>query len=144
ARELRIEDEFGPVIDVAATLHDAGKAAMPEALISKPSPLTPGETAIMRQHVEVGAEILSSTETLAEAAPIVKASHEWFGGNGYPLKLAGQAIPLASRIIAVADAYDAMKQQRHQRAPLESADAVADLLRASPKQFDPEIVATFL
>ena len=144
SRELRVEHGPGWLLDVAATLHDVGKAAIPEPLIRKPSPLTAGETAIMRQHVDVGAEILTSTGSLAEAAPIVHASHEWFGGNGYPLELAGTAIPLASRIIAVADAYDAMTQDRHHRTHLDSADAIAELLRACPQQFDPEIVAAFL
>jgi len=144
ARELRVEHEVGSALDVAARLHDVGKAAIPEALITKPSPLTPGETAIMRQHVDAGAEILVSTETLAEAAPIVQTSHEWFGGHGYPLKLAGTSIPLASRIIAVADAFDAMTQDRSYRSQLTSTDAVAEMLRCSPTQFDPEIVAAFL
>ena len=71
----------------------------------------------MRRHVDVGAEIVASTESLREAAPLVLASHEWFGGGGYPQKLAGTAIPLASRIIAVVDAYDAMTQDR----PIEAA-----------------------
>lgn len=144
ARELAFDGETAGVLDVAARLHDIGKAAMPEALITKPSPLTSGELAIMRRHVEVGAEILASTATLGEAAPVVLASHEWFEGKGYPLKLAGSAIPLASRIIAVADAYDAMTQNRNYRTHLDSADAAAELLRCCPAQFDPAIVATFL
>lgn len=145
ARELRIEHAPAlDILDLAARLHDVGKAAMPEALITKPSPLTVGESAIMRRHVDAGAEILASTETLADAAPIVHASHEWFGGTGYPRKLAGSAIPLASRIIAVADAYDAMTQDRYYRMHLDSADAVAEMLRCCPKQFDPEIIDAFL
>jgi putative two-component system response regulator len=144
ARQLRIEHAVGAILDVAARLHDIGKAAMPEALITKPSPLTVGESTIMRRHVDAGAEILASTETLADAAPIVHASHEWFGGTGYPLKLAGSAIPVASRIIAVADAYDAMTQDRYYRTHLDSADAVAELLRCCPKQFDPEVIDAFL
>jgi putative nucleotidyltransferase with HDIG domain len=144
ARELGLAHEIGSALDVAAKLHDIGKASIPEALITKPSPLTLGETTIMRQHVEVGAEILASTETLAAAAPIVHASHEWFNGQGYPLKLAGASIPLASRIIAVVDSFDAMTQDRSYRNQLTSADAVAEMLRCSPTQFDPEIVASFL
>ena len=144
ARELDVDRALGDDLDVVARLHDVGKLAMPEALISKPSPLTPGEMAIMRQHVEIGAEILESTRALAFAAMAVRASHEWFGGGGYPRKAAGIAIPFVSRIIAVADAYDAMTQDRAYRIRYDSSDAVAELLRCSPVQFDPEIVAAFL
>ena len=144
ARELDVDRALGDDLEIAARFHDVGKLAMPEALISKPSPLTPGEVAIMRRHVDMGAEILESTRSLAFAAPAVRASHEWFGGGGYPRQTAGIAIPFVSRIIGVADAYDAMTQDRAYRIHLGSADAVAEILRCSPAQFDPEIVAAFL
>jgi putative nucleotidyltransferase with HDIG domain len=144
AREMRVEADGGPMLELAARFHDVGKAAMPDALLTKPSPLTSGEYAIMRRHVDVGAEILASTVTLADASPIVLGSHEWFGGGGYPLRLEGAAIPLASRIIAVADAYDVMTQERHYGRQVDSADAVAELLRCCPTQFDPDVVAAFL
>jgi len=144
ARELAAAGCFMPAVEVAARFHDIGKIAMPDALTMKPSPLTPGEMAIMRQHVEVGADILASTRTLRDAAPAVRASHEWFGGGGYPRKIAGAAIPLASRVIAVVDAFDAMTQDRAYRSRLDAADAMAELVRASPAQFDPAIVRTFL
>jgi putative nucleotidyltransferase with HDIG domain len=144
ARELDVDRALGDDLVMAARFHDVGKLAMPEALISKPSPLTSGELAIMRRHVEIGAEILESTRTLAAAAPNVLASHEWFGGGGYPHKTAGIAIPFVSRIVAVADAYDAMTQSRAYRIRLDSSDAVAEILRCTPAQFDPEIVAAFL
>jgi putative two-component system response regulator len=144
AREMGVLLDIGPALAAGARFHDIGKIAIPEALLTKPSPLTAGEIAIMRQHVEVGAEILQVTSTLADAAPIVAASHEWFSGGGYPWKLAGDEIPLASRIIAVADAYDAMTQQRAYRVRFDASDAVAELLRCSPAQFDPEVVAAFL
>jgi len=144
AREMGVLLEVGPVLAVAARFHDIGKIAIPEALVTKPSPLTAGEKSIMRQHVDVGAEILQATRTLADAGPIVAASHEWFGGGGYPWKLAGDEIPLASRIIAVVDAYDAMTQHRAYRMNLDSSDAIAELLRCCPAQFDPEVVGAFL
>ena len=122
----------------------AAGATEADALHSKPSPLTPGEMAIMRQHVEIGAEILESTHSLAVAAPGVRASHEWFGGGGYPRKAAGITIPFVGRLIAVADAYDAMTQDRAYRIRFNSSDAVAEILRCSPAQFDPEIVDAFL
>ena len=116
----------------------------PRRSISKPSPLTAGEMAIMRRHVDIGAEILDATRSLAFAAPAVRASHEWFGGGGYPDEHRRHAIPFVSRIIAVADAYDAMTQDRAYRMRLDSSDAVAEILRCTPAQFDPEIVAAFL
>lgn len=108
AQELGIPDAEWPAIARAARSHDIGKIAMPEPLLTKPPPLTPGEVAIMRRHINAGAEILDSTRTLRDLEPVVHALHEWFGGGGYPEKLAGTAIPPASRLIAVVDAYDAM------------------------------------
>jgi putative two-component system response regulator len=144
AREMGLLLDVGPALTAGALFHDIGKIAIPEALLTKPSPLTAGEIAIVRQHVEIGAEILQVTSTLADAAPIVAATHEWFNGGGYPWKLAGEDIPLASRIVAVVDAYDAMTQHRAYRVRLDSSDAVAELLRCCPTQFDPEVVAAFL
>ena len=123
ARALGVPAEEITAFESAARFHDIGKMAIPEPLVTKPSPLTSGEIAIMRQHVDVGADILETTGTLRVAAPIVRASHEWFGGGGYPRQLAGDAIPLASRIIAVVDAYDAMTQDRAYRVRFNSADA---------------------
>jgi len=144
ARELGMSGDRRRDLAIAARFHDIGKIVMPDALMNKPSPLTPAETAIMQLHVEVGAEILEATRTLACAADAVRAAHESFGGDGYPRQLAGDQIPLASRIIAVVDAYDAMTQDRAYRRQLDSADAIAELLRCSPAQFDPDVVAAFL
>jgi putative nucleotidyltransferase with HDIG domain len=144
ARQMNAQPQFGDALEAAALFHDIGKIAMPAALLTKPSPLTSGEMAIMRRHAEIGAEMLDRTRTLRQAAPIVLASHEWFGGAGYPRRIAGSAIPLASRIIAVVDAYDAMTQDRAYRVRFDSTDAVAELLRCSPAQFDPDVVAAFL
>jgi putative two-component system response regulator len=144
ARELTVPVDLLADIELAARFHDIGKLATPEPLLTKPSPFTPGEVAIMRQHADAGADILEGTVALAHLAPIVRASHEWFGGGGYPQKLAGTRIPLASRMIAVADAYDAMTHDRVYRGRLDSAEAVAELLRCAPAQFDPDIVVAFL
>jgi HD-GYP domain-containing protein (c-di-GMP phosphodiesterase class II) len=98
----------------------------------------------MRRHVDAGAAILEATPSLASLAPVVRASHEWFGGGGYPDGRAGAAIPLAARLIAVVDAYDAMTRDRVYRMRLGSTDAIAELLRCSPLQFDPDAVIAFL
>lgn len=144
ARELKIDEAVIPTIETAARFHDIGMIAVPEALLTKPSKMEPGEIAIVQRHAEAGAEILGCTDALRELAPIVRASHEWFGGGGYPSKLAGTAIPYASRLIAVADAYDSMTGSREYRDQLDLADAVNELLRCSPSQFDPDVVVGFL
>lgn len=144
ARELDVDLWSTDLFVRAARLHDIGKLAIPESVLTKPSPLTRGEVSIMRAHVEAGVEILSATSILSATAPIVRASHEWFNGQGYPSGLAGTAIPLASRIISVADAYDAMTQDRRYRTRLDSVEAVSELLRGAPTQFDPDVVVAFL
>jgi putative nucleotidyltransferase with HDIG domain len=144
ARELELDEGDVRLLEAAALLHDIGKLTIPESLLDKPSRLSPGEQAIVRQHVETGAEILASTRSLHHLANIVAASHEWFSGGGYPRHLAGDAIPMAARIIAVADSYDAMTQQRGYRGSLDSSEAVSELLRCSGSQFDPALVAAFL
>lgn len=144
AREWALEAEAARLLRTAARFHDIGKVVMPAALLAKPSPLSPDEWAVMRRHVEVGAEILAASRTLAELAPIVAATHEWFDGGGYPHQLAGAAIPMASRIIAVADAYDSATLLRHGRARIDSAAAVAELRRGRGTQFDPDVLDTFV
>ena len=142
-REMSLDAAAIDRLEVASRLHDVGKVAMPEALLTKPSALAPGEAAIMERHVVVGAEILACAPTLAPIAPIVLASHEWFDGSGYPGRQAGEAIPLASRIIGVIDAYDMMTETRDRR-PVDRAGAREALLRAGGKQFDPAALNAFL
>jgi response regulator RpfG family c-di-GMP phosphodiesterase len=128
----------------SARLHDIGKLAIPETLLSTPGALRPGEIAIIRRHADAGAEMLADTYMLRDIAPLVRSSHEWFGGGGYPDNLSGNAIPMASRIIAVVDAYDAMTNDRIYRDSVDAPTAAAELLRCSPRQFDPEVVIPFL
>jgi len=144
ARALRLDEATVALAEQAARLHDVGKIAMPEALITKPSALSPGEIRLMQRHVDAGASILAATASLSHLAPIVGASHERFGGGGYSRGLAGAAIPLASRIIGVADAYDAMTSDRPYRRRLDSAEAAAEVLRCAPSQFDPAVVVAFM
>jgi putative two-component system response regulator len=144
AHEMKVpEQELGD-IEAAARFHDIGKLVIPLTVLTKPSLLAPGEAVLMRQHVDAGADILEGTTSLTHLAPVVRATHEWFDGGGYPRKLAGTEIPSASRMIAVADAYDAMTQDRIYRGPVGSAEAAAELLRCAPAQFDPEIVLALL
>jgi putative two-component system response regulator len=132
-------------VEKAARFHDIGKIALPDGLFLKRAPLTVDELAVVRRHAELGAEILASTRTLSALAPIVRASHEWFNGNGYPLRVVGTRIPLASRIISIVDAYDAMvHDSRTYRAQVSSAQAIEELRRSVPAQFDPQVFAAFL
>ncbi len=125
-------------------LHDIGKIGIADAILLKPGPLTPEEWAIMRSHPEIGRQILEGIPFLRDAIPVVHHHHERWDGTGYPLGLAGPAIPLGARIFAVADAFDAMTFDRpYSRAiPLEEA---RDRIRvAAGTHFDPDVVATFL
>ncbi len=144
ASTLELPAEMIAWCGLTGRLHDVGKLAIPVSLLAAPGQLRPGEIAIIRQHVEAGAEMLGDTLELAELAPFVRASHEWFGGGGYPESLSGGTIPLVSRIIAVVDAYDAMTNDRCYRGGVDIAVAAAELLRCTPRQFDPEIVVPFL
>jgi putative nucleotidyltransferase with HDIG domain len=145
AREMCLRRELADAIEQAALFHDIGKLAIPESVLTKPARLTLGEMAVMRRHAMVGSEILRATRTLRRLAPMVVASHEWFGGGGYPLGLSGRSIPLGSRIIAVADAYDAMTHvSRRSRAPVSSDAGLAELLQNAPLQFDPYVCKAFI
>jgi HD-GYP domain-containing protein (c-di-GMP phosphodiesterase class II) len=144
ARELDLGPGSLALFERAARFHDIGKLAMPECVLAKPCPFTRGEAAIMRAHVDAGAEILAATSSLRDTAPTVMASHEWFNGQGYPVGLAGDAIPLGSRIIGVADAYDAMTQDRRYCQRLDAVEALSELLRGASTQFDPDVVVAFL
>jgi response regulator RpfG family c-di-GMP phosphodiesterase len=130
-------------IRTASLLHDLGKVGVRDAILNKPGSLTPEEWAAMRQHPVLGWRILSPLGFLAAEAQSVKHHHERFDGKGYPDGLAGEAIPLPARIIAVADAFDAMTTARPYRPPMPPAEALAELRRKAGTQFDPRPVEAF-
>lgn len=130
----------------AAELHDIGKIGVPDAILRKPGPLTSEERTIMETHAALGEALLEGGEDLVlRLATIVAASHhERWDGNGYPYRLAGDAVPLEGRIVAVADAYDAMTKDRPYRKAM-TAEAACGILRiGSGSQWDPKVVAAFL
>jgi two-component system, cell cycle response regulator len=127
----------------AAELHDIGKMAIPDALLSKPGPLDAAEWDFMRQHTIIGERMLHVAPSLEGVARLVRLSHERFDGAGYPDGLAGEQIPLGARIVAVCDAFDAMTTDRPYRRAVSSAEAVAELLRHAGTQFDPAVIAAF-
>ena len=136
------EAEVVPVLQ-AASLHDVGKAAIPEAILKKPEPLNDDEWAFIRRHTLIGERILSAAPALSEAAKLVRSSHEHFDGSGYPDGLRGEAIPFGSRIIAVCDAYDAMTSDRPYRSAMSQEVALDELRRCAGVQFDPVVVDVF-
>lgn len=150
ARRLGLRGRDLELLQVAGTLHDMGKIAIPEAILNKPGKLSDEETAVMRRHPEIGARILEGIDGLQDAAPLVLHHHERWDGRtdgshpGYPAGLSGDVIPLGSRIISVVDTFDAMTTDRpYRKAPgIERARAVLQEERA--KQFDPRVVDCFL
>ncbi len=127
----------------AAELHDVGKVAIPDSILSKPAPLDAGEWVFMRRHTVIGERILSAAPSMTAVATIVRATHERRDGDGYPDGISGEAIPMAARIIAVCDAYDAMVSGRPYRPPLDHARALAELRDCAGTQFDPRVVDAF-
>jgi diguanylate cyclase (GGDEF)-like protein len=125
----------------AAELHDVGKLGIPDTVLDKPGALDDAEWRLMRQHPVIGERILEADPLLQPVARLVRASHERWDGTGYPDGLAGTAIPLAARIIAVCDAFDAMTSDRCYQASRTLPDAIAELRRCAGTQFDPEVVA---
>jgi len=143
ATALGLSDEETTPLLQAASLHDVGKAAIPDSILNKPGPLDDDEWEFMRRHTLIGERIVSAAPALSEAARLVRASHERWDGDGYPDGLAGEEIPLGARIIAVSDAFDAMTSARPYRDAIEAASALAELRRCAGTQFDLRVVNAF-
>jgi diguanylate cyclase (GGDEF)-like protein len=144
ARRLGVRGEELDEIARAAELHDVGKVGIPDALLDKQGPLTADEWDFMHQHTILGERILNAAPALRPVARIVRSTHERWDGGGYPDGLRGEEIPLAARIVAVSDAYDAMTSDRSYRPALSREDALRELRAASGTQFDPAVVAACL
>ena len=140
---LGISDGASASLRNAAQLHDVGKVAIPDAIVGKPGPLDEEEWAFIRRHTLIGQRIVEAAPVLAGVGELIRSSHEAWNGRGYPDGLAGQEIPLGSRIIAVCDSFDAMTSDRPYRRPLKPDEALAELRRCAGTQFDPEVVAAF-
>ncbi len=125
-------------------LHDIGKIGIPDHILNKPGKLTPEEFEIMKRHAEIGEKIISPLEMLKKLKPLIRHHQEYYDGTGYPDGLSGNAIPLACRILAVVDTFDAMTTDRPYRNALSVETAVAELQRCAGTQFDPEIVKVFI
>jgi HD domain len=128
---------------IAARLHDIGKIEIPPALLEKPGPLNDAEWAAVHRHTIVGEEIVAAVPELEDVAKLVRHSHERWDGGGYPDGIAGDRIPLGSRIIACADAYHAMRSDRPYRKGRSAAAALVELRACAGTQFDPAVVTAF-
>ncbi len=127
-----------------AQFHDLGKVGVPDRILFKAGPLTPEEVAEMRRHSEIGHRIALSAPDLSPIADWILKHHEWWNGGGYPLGLKGEDIPLECRILAIADAYDAMTNDRPYRKAMTHREAITELKTCAGIQFDPSLVEVFL
>lgn len=159
AEEAAAEPAFGPLLDAifirsledSAPLHDIGKAAIPDSVLNKPGALTDDERLLMQSHTTIGADTLRevarrhpfATGFLQMAIDIAQNHHEKWDGTGYPLRLSGEAIPLAARILAIGDVYDALRSQRIYKTGQSHEDVIRYILEQSPGHFDPALLDVF-
>jgi diguanylate cyclase (GGDEF)-like protein/putative nucleotidyltransferase with HDIG domain len=143
ARRVGLSEMDAQAVETAALLHDIGKLAVPEHILSKPGPLTPHERKKMQIHAQVGAEIVGAVPFPCPVAPVIRSHHERWDGTGYPMGLSGTEIPIGARILAVVDCFDAVTSERPYRRAVTPEDAVRILEEDAGKAFDPAIVRKF-
>lgn len=143
-REMRLSETELETLQKGGLFHDIGKIGVPETILDKPGKLTDEEYAIIKKHPGIGAEIMGPIQAYHNLIPIVLQHHEWFNGQGYPHGLAGDAISLGARILAVADVYDALITDRPYRPGWEYSRVISYLEENSGSQFDPAVVQTVL
>jgi putative nucleotidyltransferase with HDIG domain len=140
AKDLRLSEDETEALRAASVLHDIGKLAVPEHIISKPGRLTPDEFEKMKIHPIIGAEILERVHFPYPVVPIVRAHHEKWDGSGYPFGLAGEAIPIGARILSAVDCFDALASDRQYRKALPLNEAMAKVVADAGTSFDPRVV----
>ena len=144
AAELGLVGSEAKLVRAAAELHDVGKLALPETILQKPGQLDDEEWKIVQQHTLIGERIIAAAEGLEHVALTVRSTHERWDGTGYPDGLTGEEIPLAARMIAICDAYDAITSERPYRHASSSERAIEELRASSGTQFDPDLVEAFI
>lgn len=146
ATQLGLAEQDVKLMRDAAPLHDVGKLAIPDSILLKPGPLASDEYEVMKTHAALGSGLLAGTRSpvLAMGSVIAGSHHERWDGTGYPSGLAKETIPLAGRVVAVADVFDALTHDRPYKHAWSAARAIAEIERASGSQFDPRVVAAFL
>src|SRR5215218_1729593 len=143
ARRLGLGEDEAEQVRHAAELHDIGKVAIPDAILSKPSPLDPREWEFIRRHTLIGERIIAAAPALGAVARLVRSSHERWDGTGYPDKLSEPDIPVGARVVGVADSFDAMTSERPYSPGVSAAVALDELRRCAGTQFDPVVVEAF-
>jgi len=141
AKEIGVSDEMYELIHLSAHLHDVGKVGVPDLVLNKKGSLTKEEFGKVKEHPVTGYNILMKSESLEEIAKVVRHHHERFDGKGYPDQLAGEAIPYASRLIAICDSIDAMVSDRPYRKALSWTVCIEEVMANKGLQFDPELVS---
>jgi len=144
AKEMGLSERDQDIVHTAALLHDIGKFIFPDSILFADAKLSPADLEIVRRHPEQGARLVARIEGYGPVAEIILAHHERIDGNGYPNGLIGPQIPLAARIISVADTYDVMTSRDSYRRPVSSREAIEELRRVSNKQLDAHVVDTFV
>jgi len=144
AHQMGWSEEQLSSLEIGGLLHDVGKIGVADAILLKPGPLSEAEYAETKTHPDVGRRMLQGISYLESAIPGVLHHHERYNGRGYPNQLSGPGIPLAGRILAVADAFDAMTSDRPYRGAMSPQAAIAELEREAGTQFDPEVVVAFM
>jgi len=144
ARALRLSGDWISRLEFAAWLHDLGKLAVPDSILRKRGPLTQAERNLMKQHPRRAAVILKPIQPLSQDLDVIVHHHEWWNGEGYPDGLSGKDIPLGSRVLAIADAFEAMTSARPYRGPMSKEEAFSELRRNAGVQFDPSLVEVFI
>ncbi len=142
--QLKLSDAELTSLERGALLHDVGKIGISDNILLKAGPLTPQERLLMNQHPQLGYNMLKDIPFLQDALPVVLYHQEQFDGSGYPAGLRGEVIPLAARIFAIADTYDAMTSMRPYREAMSHPEAIAEIKRCRGTQFDPRVVDAFL
>ena len=141
---LKTSEEYQEIFKESALLHDIGKIGIPENILNKTGKLTDEEYSTMKRHVEASVEIIRHLPSMDYVIPAVLGHHERYDGRGYPRRIAGKDIPLAARILCIADSFDAMVSKRSYKPSMSVEFAVNELERGAGTQFDPELVPVFI
>jgi putative nucleotidyltransferase with HDIG domain len=144
SEEMGLSPQEKEEVILVGLLHDMGKLAIPDRILQKEGSLSPEELALIREHPTIGANMVAENPSLEAVADAIRAEHEWWDGNGYPNQLSGEGIPLSSRVVAVCDAYSAIRRKRSYDGKHSHEDAIIKLLGGRDTQFDPNVLKAFL